>query len=51
MKNERNFIFRSELKDLPESRSIHVSNKNFYFDLGLNDRGVFLRVSQVKKEN
>ena len=36
-----------EPTDLPESRSIHVGNKNFYFDIGSNNRGVFLRLSEV----
>ena len=37
-----------EPADLPESKSLHVGNKNFYFDIGLNDRGVFLRISEVR---
>ena len=38
---------RLEPAELPESRSIHVGNKNFYFDIGSNNRGVFLRLSEV----
>ncbi|CAH1802908.1 unnamed protein product, partial [Owenia fusiformis] len=34
--------------DLPESRSMRVENKMFYFDVGSNRRGVFLRVSEVR---
>lgn len=37
-----------EPKEMPESKSFHVANKNFYFDLGLNTRGVFLRISEVR---
>ena len=32
---------------LPDSKYIHVGNKNFYFDIGSNDRGIFLRISEV----
>jgi len=37
--------FRGEL---PEGRHIRVDNKIFYFDIGQNNRGVFMRVSEVK---
>jgi len=33
---------------LPESRQIRSENKMFYFDVGQNNRGVFLRISEVK---
>ena len=33
--------------DLPESKSMRVENKMFYFDVGSNRRGVYLRVSEV----
>ena len=33
--------------DLPESRSIRVENKTFFFDIGQNDRGVFMKISEV----
>lgn len=33
--------------ELPESRSMRVENKMFYFDVGSNRRGVYLRVSEV----
>ncbi len=36
-----------EPAELPESRYVHVGNKNFYFDVGSNNRGVFLRISEV----
>lgn len=36
--------FRGEL---PEGRHIRVDNKIFYFDIGQNNRGVFMRVSEV----
>ncbi|XP_050678424.1 transcriptional activator protein Pur-alpha isoform X2 [Leptidea sinapis] len=34
--------------DLPEGRHLRVDNKNFYFDVGQNNRGVYLKVSEVK---
>jgi len=36
--------FRGEL---PEGRHIRVDNKIFYFDIGQNNRGVFMRISEV----
>ncbi|GFO29393.1 transcriptional activator protein pur-beta [Plakobranchus ocellatus] len=33
--------------ELPESKSMRVENKMFYFDVGSNRRGVYLRVSEV----
>jgi hypothetical protein len=33
--------------DLPEGRHIKVDNKNFYFDVGQNNRGVYMRISEV----
>ncbi|BFZ15900.1 hypothetical protein BsWGS_18939 [Bradybaena similaris] len=37
--------------ELPESRSMRVENKMFYFDVGSNRRGVYLRVSEVSVRN
>ncbi|CAF2859944.1 unnamed protein product [Rotaria sp. Silwood2] len=37
-----------EASKLPESKYLHVGNKNFYFDIGSNNRGVFLRISEVR---
>ncbi|XP_014681761.1 PREDICTED: transcriptional activator protein Pur-beta-like isoform X2 [Priapulus caudatus] len=34
--------------DLPEGRHMRVENKNFYFDIGSNHRGVYMRISEVK---
>jgi len=34
--------------ELPEPKSIRIDNKMFYFDVGCNRRGVFLRVSEVR---
>jgi len=34
--------------ELPGSRYVRVGNKNFYFDIGSNDRGIFLRISEVR---
>lgn len=33
--------------DLPEGRHMHVDNKNFYFDIGQNNRGIYMRISEV----
>ena len=32
---------------LPEGRHLRVENKSFYFDVGQNNRGVFMRISEV----
>ncbi|CAF3810420.1 unnamed protein product [Rotaria sp. Silwood1] len=37
-----------EPAELPESKYLRVGNKNFYFDTGSNNRGVFLRISEVR---
>uniref|UniRef100_A0A8B9RK72 Purine-rich element binding protein G n=1 Tax=Astyanax mexicanus TaxID=7994 RepID=A0A8B9RK72_ASTMX len=34
---------------LPEAASFRVDNKRFYFDVGANRRGVFLKVSEVRQ--
>lgn len=34
--------------ELPEGRHLRVDNKNFYFDIGQNNRGIYMRVSEVK---
>lgn len=35
--------------DLPESKFLRADNKTFYFDCGSNQRGVFLRLSEVRQ--
>jgi len=35
---------------LPGGRNYRIENKNFYFDIGHNNRGVFMRVSEVKTD-
>ncbi|XP_063956575.1 transcriptional activator protein Pur-alpha-like [Lytechinus pictus] len=37
--------------NVPESRSFRVENKNFYFDIGQNFRGVYMRISEVQPRN
>lgn len=37
------------LHDLPESKSFRAENKTFYFDCGSNQRGIFLKVSEVRQ--
>lgn len=33
--------------ELPEGRHLRVDNKNFYFDIGQNNRGIYMRMSEV----
>ena len=33
---------------LPEAQSLRVENKIFYFDIGQNRRGTFMRISEVR---
>ncbi|CAL1549101.1 unnamed protein product, partial [Lymnaea stagnalis] len=44
-------LFTEPQNELPESRSMRVENKMFYFDVGSNRRGVYLRVSEVSVRN
>ncbi|UYV63548.1 PURA, partial [Cordylochernes scorpioides] len=37
--------------DLPEGRHLRVENKNFYFDIGQNSRGIYMRISEVSFES
>ena len=34
--------------DLPEGRYMRVDSKNFYFDIGQNNRGFYMRISEVR---
>lgn len=34
--------------ELPEGQHMKVENKNFYFDIGQNSRGIYMRISEVK---
>ncbi|KAL3183429.1 hypothetical protein MRX96_033549 [Rhipicephalus microplus] len=34
--------------ELPEGRHMRVENKTFYFDIGQNTRGIYMRISEVK---
>jgi len=43
--NEEDSSFR---ENLPESTNFRVENKKFYFDIGQNKIGVFMRISEVK---
>ena len=38
-----------EPAELPESKYLRVGNKHFYFDIGSNARGIFLRISEVER--
>lgn len=33
--------------ELPEGQHMRVENKNFYFDIGQNSRGIYMRISEV----
>lgn len=35
--------------ELPESKSLRADNKTFYFDCGSNQRGIFLKISEVRQ--
>ncbi|CAD5111527.1 DgyrCDS830 [Dimorphilus gyrociliatus] len=35
--------------DLPQARQIRADNKMFYFDVGQNKRGTFMRISEVRR--
>lgn len=35
---------------MPEGRHMRVENKNFYFDIGQNNRGIYMRISEVSVE-
>jgi hypothetical protein len=37
------------VENLPESKSLRADNKTFYFDCGSNQRGVFLKISEVRQ--
>jgi len=41
------FGLDEEPVDLPEFREMRIERKRFYFDCGSNDRGAFLRISEV----
>ena len=34
---------------LPEGRHVKVDNKNFYLDIGQNNRGVYMRISEASE--
>ena len=36
-----------EAVDLPEFKEMRIERKRFYFDCGSNDRGAFVRISEV----
>jgi hypothetical protein len=42
------FLDEAPQPELPESKSLRVDNKTFYFDCGTNERGTFLKVSEVR---
>ncbi|XP_013794020.1 transcriptional activator protein Pur-beta-like isoform X1 [Limulus polyphemus] len=43
--DETSFGFKGAL---PEAHHMRVENKNFYFDVGQNSRGIYMRISEVK---
>jgi len=34
--------------ELPEGRHMRIDNKKFYFDIGQNNLGIYMRISEVK---
>ena len=49
--DERSRVARNndESPELPEAASFRVDNKRFYFDVGSNRYGVFLKISEVRQ--
>lgn len=46
--NHQTVIAILEFKgELPEGQHMKVENKNFYFDIGQNSRGIYMRISEV----
>lgn len=43
------FLMYSFKGELPEGRHMRVDNKNFYFDIGQNNRGIYMRISEVSR--
>jgi len=41
------FVIAETSVELPESKSMRVENKMFYFDIGQNNRGTYMRISEV----
>lgn len=39
----------ADQSELPDSKSLRADNKTFYFDCGSNQRGVFLKISEVRQ--
>ena len=46
-----NSTFVETSVELPESKSMRVENKMFYFDIGQNNRGTYMRISEVCRIN
>ena len=36
-----------KLEELPESLDLRIDSKKFYFDVGSNERGIYLRILEV----
>ena len=34
--------------ELPEGRHMRIDNKKFYFDIGQNNLGIYMRISEVR---
>lgn len=47
--NNQNSNSANLVNDFPESKSFRAENKTFYFDCGSNQRGNFLKVSEVRQ--
>lgn len=41
------YVLEEDELALPDAKEVRVEQKRFYFDVGNNNRGVFLRVSEV----
>lgn len=46
-----NFSLAETEEPVAEAKSLRVENKMFYFDVGHNRRGTYMRISEVRRLN
>ena len=46
--SEEDLVREADALSLSESKALKADNKSFYFDLGSNTRGTFLKISEVR---
>lgn len=47
-RNKMNFLLAETEEAVAEAKSLRVENKMFYFDVGHNRRGTYMRISEVR---